>query len=340
MSRVSDLAARRAWRSPRRRCRWRCRPRRWRVSATAPPIWISTIGARPRGGSFLATERKLTQATAHANPEVAGLARLNLARFYLANGFAAEALGLLNLVQQNDPSLTGDAQLVTMRAAADYMMGRYRDAHNDLGSPRLRCRPPCRAVARLDRSRARRLEGRPRPSGTGRARCLNRYPDAWQARRHPGRCGGHAGHGTAGPGRRRAPAHAQDARRPARRWQAELDQARLMAAESRYADAASHFTAVEKSGDEKLAAQAIFYHTSAALNAGAITASQAIEELEKLRFRWRGDSLELRPCASWPRSISAAASGATASRPCASRPRISAARMPRASPRTICAAPL
>ena len=87
------------------------------------------------GGSFLATERKLTQATAHASPEVAGLARLNLARFYLANGFAAEALGLLNLVQQNDPSLTGDAQLTTMRAAADYMMGRYRDAHNDLAGP-------------------------------------------------------------------------------------------------------------------------------------------------------------------------------------------------------------
>jgi hypothetical protein len=30
-----------------------------------------------------------------------------------------------------------------------------------------------------------------------------------------------------------------------------------------------------------LAAQAIFYHTSAALNAGAITQPQAIEQLEK-----------------------------------------------------------
>ena len=110
-----------------------------------------------------------------------------------------------------------------------------------------------------------------------------------------------------------------------------------MAAESRYNDAARHFAAVEKSGEEKLAAQAIFYHTSAALNAGAVTASQAIEELEKLRFRWRGDSLELKTFASLPRSISAAASGATASRRFAWRRRISAARTPRASPRTTCA---
>jgi hypothetical protein len=43
-----------------------------------------------------------------------------------------------------------------------------------------------------------------------------------------------------------------------------------------------------------LAAQAIFYHTTAALNAGAITQPQAINQLEKLRFRWRGDGLELR----------------------------------------------
>ena len=45
---------------------------------------------------------------------------------------------------------------------------------------------------------------------------------------------------------------------------------------------------------KELASQAIFYHTNAALNAGAITAPQAIEQLERLRFRWRGDGLELK----------------------------------------------
>ena len=60
------------------------------------------------GGSFLATERKLTQIVAHADQQKAGPARLTLARFYLANGFAAEALGLLSLLQAHDPALAGD----------------------------------------------------------------------------------------------------------------------------------------------------------------------------------------------------------------------------------------
>ena len=33
------------------------------------------------------------------------------------------ALGLINLIQAKDPALAGDAQLTTMRAAADYHDG-------------------------------------------------------------------------------------------------------------------------------------------------------------------------------------------------------------------------
>src|SRR6185312_13321681 len=87
------------------------------------------------GGAFLATERRLAQTVAHMPPARANGARLVLARFYLANRFAAEALGLINLIQTSDPGLRGDVQLATMRAAANYMMGRYRDAHNDLAGP-------------------------------------------------------------------------------------------------------------------------------------------------------------------------------------------------------------
>ena len=75
---------------------------------------------------------------------------------------------------------------------------------------------------------------------------------------------------------------------------ADLTRARLMVAQTRYAGATELFAALEKSGNEKLAAQAIFYHTNAALAARAITQAQAIEQFEKLRFRWRGDALELK----------------------------------------------
>ena len=122
------------------------------------------------GGSFLATQRKLTQAVAKAPAAMAGLPRLNLARFYLANGFGAEALGLLNLIQNQDPALAGDTQLVTMRAAAQYMMGRYRDAHNELIGPNFDADRHAAFWRGLIEARHGRLEERPRPPGTGRAR--------------------------------------------------------------------------------------------------------------------------------------------------------------------------
>jgi hypothetical protein len=75
--------------------------------------------------------------------------------------------------------------------------------------------------------------------------------------------------------------------------EAELVKARIDAAENRYKAAAPQFTVVENGGVERLAAQAIYYQASAALNAGAISPAQAIDILERLRFRWRGDGLEM-----------------------------------------------
>ena len=123
------------------------------------------------GGSFLATERRLSQSVARLPSANANHARLALARFYLANRFAAEALGLINLIQAQDPALAGDAQLATMRAAADYMMGRYRDAHNDLAGGNFDFDPPCRPVARPDRSGAGKLAARRMTIWTWPGRC-------------------------------------------------------------------------------------------------------------------------------------------------------------------------
>jgi hypothetical protein len=244
------------------------------------------------GGSFLATERSLTQSAVHASPEIAAQARLNLARFYLANGFAAETLGLLNLVEQNDPALVGDAHLVTMRAMADYMMGRYHDAHNDLASPAFdtdRHAALWRGLTEASLEDWKEAHGHLEQA----LPVLIHYPPSWRAAATLADVESTLGIGRpdlADAALQRL-AKTLDARQA---LEAELDQARLLAAENRYSAAAGHFWAVEKGGDEKLAAQAIFYHTSAALNAGAITASQAMEQLEKLRFRWRGDALELK----------------------------------------------
>jgi hypothetical protein len=247
--------------------------------------------SRASGGSFLATERQLTQVAVHANPQMAGAARLSLARFYLANGFGAEALGMLNILQANDPALAGDAQLTTMRAVAEYMMGRLRDAHNDLGGPAFdsdRHAAFWRGLIEAGMQNWKDAHNHLDQAGS----VLKRYPTTWQATAVLADANAALGMG------RLDLADAALARLPKnldakQALAGELAQARVLAAESRYGDAARHFVAVEKGGEEKLAVEALYYHTNAALNAGAITAPQAIEQLERLRFRWRGDALEL-----------------------------------------------
>jgi len=53
---------------------------------------------------------------------------LALARFYLANRFAHEALGILTLVGELDPAITNDSAYLLMMSAAETLAGRPKDA--------------------------------------------------------------------------------------------------------------------------------------------------------------------------------------------------------------------
>ncbi|MDE1987573.1 MAG: hypothetical protein KGJ28_13610 [Alphaproteobacteria bacterium] len=243
------------------------------------------------GGSFLATERRLRMATARLKPEDANHARLALARFYLANHFAAETLGLLDIMQSIDPALQSDMQLQTMRAAADYDMGRYRDAHNAIAGTQFDAdrnaalwRGLIEAAledwndAHTDLDRAGPVLSRYQPEMQARVRIANAQA-------------------ALGIGRLEI-ADAQVARLPARlpktlALQADLVRARLYAAENRHGDANRLFATVETAGDDHAAAQAIYYRVGAALSEGTMSTPAAVNALERLRFRWRGDILEL-----------------------------------------------
>ncbi len=244
------------------------------------------------GGSFLATERRLNQMVARQPPARANGARLALARFYLANHFAAEALGLINLIQLSDPGLRGDIQLATMRAAADYMMGRYRDAHNDLAGPSF----DSDRHAALWRGLTETALENWSAAHTYLEQAvpvLKKYQPEWQARARLANA-----QATLGMGRLEL-ADAAMMRIPhdlgkTDALEARLIKARIEAAEKHYPAAATQFAAVENGGDDRLAAQAIYYQTNAALAAGVIEPKQAIAVLERLRYRWRGDMLELK----------------------------------------------
>ena len=64
-------------------------------------------------------------------------ARLSLARFYLAHGMGAEALGVIAALLRADPTLLNDPSFRAMRGVANYLMRHYTEASADFDSPLL-----------------------------------------------------------------------------------------------------------------------------------------------------------------------------------------------------------
>lgn len=55
-------------------------------------------------------------------------ARLDLARFYIANGMAADALGVLKVIEKQNPKQALEAPFIALRAAGHFLLGHYASA--------------------------------------------------------------------------------------------------------------------------------------------------------------------------------------------------------------------
>jgi tetratricopeptide (TPR) repeat protein len=263
------------------------------LQASQGPTFIDFTGwGRATGGNFLNTERKLRLRVTQQKPDKVNTARLALARFYIANQFAAEALGLVDLMQATDPSLQGDAQLQTIRAAADYMMGRYHDAHNVLASGMFDGDAHA-ALWRGLTEEALDNQAGARDSLTFAETGLSHYPTDWQSRARTAEANAALAIGRLEEADAALSKLPHDMPKPLL-LDAELARAKLYSRENRLRDAFALFDAVEQSGDERAAANAIYDHVEAGLTTSTMKPLVAIDMLEKLRFRWRGDALELK----------------------------------------------
>jgi hypothetical protein len=263
------------------------------AQAASEPSFIDFPGwGRETSGSFLATERRLAQTVARLAGAKANHARLALARFYLANHFASEALGLIDLIQAQDPALKGDTQLSIMRGSADYLMGRYRDAHNDLAGGAFDFNPHA-ALWRGLTEAALENWATAHDALTLAAPVLARYPADWQARARLADANAALAIGRLELADA-AVTHLPHELSPSQALEAELVRARIAATSGNYAKAAPLFVAVQNGGHERLAARAIYYQVDAGLNAHVLKPEQGIDVLERLRFRWRGDALEMK----------------------------------------------
>lgn len=263
--------------------------------AAAMPALILREWADLGEGDFSARYRQLQSAAAHeaaAGDNAPVESRLALARFLVGTGLHYEAIGVLNALVQANEQMGGEPEVRGLRGAARAAIGRLPEAQADFASGPL-THDPSAAVWRgyiaarqgqWDVARAAFAEGRTAVDG---------FPPEWRARF--------------------AAAHAEAAVRlddpeaasalieyalsqtigPRDQLAVRLIQARLIETQGDVARAGRIYQAVARAPFDDLAVPASLHTARLELAAGGITPVQAIERMEPLRWRWRGDASEL-----------------------------------------------
>lgn len=219
-------------------------------------------------------------------------ARWNLARFYLANGMAADAVGVLERMVQIEPDLASAPAFRAVRGVARLKMQQFDRALEDLGHPLLDNEPEMllwRTIA---------LEALQRPADALAAFAagsdvLGLYDQHQRAlfRLAAVRADIAAGNGQVAARELEGldkPEYSPPIQSEAAYWRGVLA--------SRAGDrlkAIAEFTAAQNLGDRRISAMASLALTEDELAQKTISPEQAIDRLDRLRFAWRGDDFEL-----------------------------------------------
>ncbi len=96
------------------------------------PLLDLEIWRGPAGSDFLEQKQALQRSVSESAPSDAPMARLELARFLFARGFASEATSLLDVVAEQRAELATDPQITLMRGAGLALRGDYESAAVEL----------------------------------------------------------------------------------------------------------------------------------------------------------------------------------------------------------------
>lgn len=242
---------------------------------------------------FTEARQDLQLAVVNAPESERAKAQLDLARFYFANGFGQETLGLLDVLQQNQPDLEGWPEFRALRGAARVLTGDLDGGEADLSIPALAGNPEAnlwRAAIAADRRDWPKAMAGFKASG----QILNSYPDPMlgklglraaeaaletrdtaSAKRLFDRVIEHGG-----PDQEENP-QTQYLRGLLYAQTGEIDQAR------------QQLTAAFNSYDRLYRAKAGLALTNLELSEGKMSPTAAAEQLAGLTFTWRGDDLEM-----------------------------------------------
>jgi tetratricopeptide (TPR) repeat protein len=241
--------------------------------------------------TFEENKWKYQMAAATAKSTGKEKARLDMARFYFANGFGPEALGVLKIIAEDRPEVAETQEFRGLRGAINVLMGRYEDAREDLDHPSLDendearfwratlqayegdlfgAAADLRRMAAITRPYPRALKI---PLGTLIAEAAIELGDIKQARRYL------------------ESMHAAEPN-PAEASQIDYVEGRLKELSGDFDGAVGKWEEVQEGPHRPSRAKAAVARTELLLKLKQIDDFEAIIELEKLRFAWRGDEFE------------------------------------------------
>ena len=247
-----------------------------------------------RGGNdkFVDEHRKLQSRLTFVKPDEKNAQRLEIARHYLANGFGAEALGVLRVMAQADPLIAESPAFKAVRGAANFLMNRDSDAIADLSDPALAADSHVQLFLAAASARA-------LPNANKRALVLRLAPEDIRGWPRTLRMdiGEIAAKTVAAAGDSKGAAKIVDAMMGpglSRRDVGKLSYLAGLAAMAgkQYDQAISRFRDAEASESRPDRAYAGRDRVELMLRLGKMTPSEAISDLEKLRFAWRGEDFE------------------------------------------------
>ena len=219
--------------------------------------------------------------------------RMQLARYYIAEGFGAEALGVLANISREDGTAEATPQFRIARAIAHFEMNRFAEALTDLSMDALANDPHAAMWRGLAAAGARDWRTA-RSNLMGALKVLNRYPPVWEARARIAL--GQAALAL------NEPASAMQALASLPRVElpvgvtaeAMLVRAALDVVSGKNDVAIATYDQLAKSAYRPAAVRASLEGTLLKAKTGKIKPEEAIDALERLRFQWRGDAVELR----------------------------------------------
>lgn len=246
-----------------------------------------------RGGDddYIASKQELQRGVVGQEEQKVGVARLDLARFYFAHGRAPEALGMLRLLEAESPSIASDPEVLMMKGVSHFLSENYDEAATTLAHPALvgereavlwqsamAAKDQDWEVAATGFAESDDLIGQYPRSVRNRLRLLTA-----EARLATGDTGGASLH-----------LREVEADEPTEAELAQIGylEGRRLLLDGEEEEARKLWRKIARNRHRPSSARARLALVDQGLENGSLSEAEAIDEIENLRFAWRGDQFE------------------------------------------------